>query len=105
MILTGIRLGYLWHDDCCLCWDLWPAHMTDALRAEGRIVWDRSVGPTPDQSYLPEGVVAILEPSNLYCRTSSDGGKTWNRHQIVDLNGYGHFQCIFLLGDPLKSSF
>jgi len=93
--LESLGIGHAWHDDCMLSWDLWPASMTEQLRAEGRVVWDLHAGPTPDQRYLPDDVVATHDPTNLFSRVSNDGGATWSLSKVVDVTGYGHFGCMF----------
>ncbi len=90
--LKTFGLEHLWHDDCVLAHDLWPAAMADELRAQGKAVWDRRLGPTPRHVLLPEGTVATHEPAGVIALRSTDDGATWTQHPVEGIEAhYTHF--------------
>ena len=93
--LKELGIEHIWPEEGLLVWDFWPESMAEQLKAEGLGVWDRKVGLTPDQVYLPEGVVATVSPSSVTARRSTDGGVTWQEKQILSLESFGRFgACV-----------
>ena len=91
--LEDLGISEVWRDDCLLAWDLWPAHMTEELKSQGYIVWDRQGDGT--FVWLPEGVVATHKVSTLVGRTSSDGGATWQDQTTISMDDFVHFSTGF----------
>ena len=99
--LRELGIEHVWRDDCLVVWDLWPEKMAEELRRRGWFVWDKKLGLTPDQVYLPDGVVATHVPSSMIGRRSTDGGATWQETEILKLDGFGHFGGGFAGGAVL----
>jgi len=94
--LEGLGLGHIWHDDCLLAWDLWPAHMTEELKRQGYNVWERQGDGT--FVWLPDGVIATHRPSSLISRISMDNGITWSDQASTELDDFAHFGGCFSCG-------
>lgn len=87
--VKDLGIGHVWRDDCRLAWDLWPRRMTDALRGQGLVVWDRH------GTWLPADVVATHAPSGFVSRRSSDGGHTWEETPVCSLDDFYHVGPCF----------
>jgi len=86
-----VGLEHLWHEDCHVCWDLWPESMVDELRRKGLNVWTRQ------GDCIPPGVVATAPPTPLVMRRSFDSGVTWQQQTLAlpEIQRFAHFGTCF----------
>ena len=87
--VKDLGIGHVWREDCRLAWDLWPRRMTETLREQGLVVWDRR------GSWLPDDVVATHGPSGFMARRSTDAGRTWVQTPAGSLNDFYHVGPCF----------